>query len=108
MNLDKIYYEELILIKNLYCLEFKSDTRAIVKLANENHTVFKAHFPSNPILPGFVNFDIVADVFDLKIKTIKKAKFLKTVKPNQTLIYERDGNKFKVLCENEEIASFSL
>jgi len=97
-----------MLIKDLYFLEFKSETRAIVKLADENHPVFKAHFPSNPILPGFVNFDIVADVFDLKIKSIKKAKFLKTVKPNQSLIYERDGNKFKVFCENEEIASFSL
>ena len=97
-----------MLIKDLYFLEFKDDTKVIIKLADENHPVFKAHFPTNPIMPGFVNFDIVAEVFDLKITTIKKAKFLKTVKPNQTLIYTRENNKFKVVCENEDIASFSL
>jgi len=32
MNLDKIYYEELILIKDLYFLEFKSDTRGYEKI----------------------------------------------------------------------------
>lgn len=97
-----------MLIDNLYTIEFQDENRAIVKLSDENHPIFKAHFPTNPILPGFINFDIVADVFDLEITTIKKAKFLKTVKPNATLIYERDGSKFKVTCENEEIASFSL
>lgn len=97
-----------MLIKDLFALEYKDENKAIVKLSDENHPVFKAHFPENPILPGYMNFDIVEEVFDLKITTIKKAKFLKTVKPNQSLVYEKNDNKFKVLCENEEIASFSL
>jgi len=97
-----------VLIDNLYTIEFQDENKAIVKLSDENHPIFKAHFPTNPIMPGFMNFDIAADVFDLEITTIKKAKFLKTVKPNTVLVYERDGNKFKVLCENEETASFSL
>jgi len=97
-----------VLIDNLYKVEFKDEKKAIVKLADKNHSVFKAHFPTNPILPGFVHFDIVAVVFDLEITSIKKAKFLKTVEPNQTLVYERDNNKFKVMREDEEIASFSL
>jgi len=97
-----------VLIDNLYKIEFQNKQKVIIKLSDEKHPIFKSHFPKNPILPGFVNFDIVSSVFDLKITTIKRAKFLKTVKPNQTLTYERNDNKFKVLCENEEIASFSL
>lgn len=97
-----------MLMKDLYFVEKVEGNEVTVKLADENHPIFKAHFPTNPILPGFVNFDIVADVFDIKITTIKKAKFLKTVVPNQTLVYKRDANKFKVFCEGEEIASFVL
>ncbi len=95
-------------IDNLYTVEYKDENKAIVKLSDVNHPVFKAHFPQMPILPGFVNFEIVSDVFNIKITKIKKAKFLKTARPNQTLIYERDNNKFKVFCDNEEIANFIL
>jgi len=97
-----------MIVDNLYSVEYQDDNKAIVKLSDANHPVFKAHFPQMPILPGFVNFEIVADVFNVKITTIKKAKFLKIAKPNQTLTYKRDNNKFKVFCDNEEIANFIL
>ena len=97
-----------MLTDGLYDVQYKDEERAIVKLSDENHPLFKAHFPTMPILPGYVNFEIVADVFNIKITTIKKAKFLKKVTPNQTLTYKKNSNKFKVYCENEEIASFIL
>ncbi|RRS29993.1 MAG: hypothetical protein P794_09255 [Epsilonproteobacteria bacterium (ex Lamellibrachia satsuma)] len=97
-----------MLIDKLYTIEFKDDTKAIVKLSNKNHPIFKAHFPDHPILPGFVHFEVIADAFNLHISTIKKAKFLKTALPEQTLIYTKDNNKFSVVSENEEIASFSI
>ena len=97
-----------MLTDKLYSVEFKDDTKAVVRLSDENHSIFKAHFPSRPIMPGYVNFEIVADVFDIEVTTIKKAKFLKTALPNQTLTYEKNGNKFKVFCEMQEIANFTL
>ncbi|WP_415396532.1 hypothetical protein [Sulfurimonas sp. CS5] len=97
-----------LLVKELYSLIYKDDKKALIKLCNENHPIFKAHFPSQPILPGFVHFEIVADVFSIKITTIKKAKFTKIVRPTQSLEYKKDGNKFKVFCEDEVVASFSL
>jgi len=97
-----------MLSKDLYTIDFVSENRAIITLSDETHSVFKAHFPAYPILPGFMNFDIVEELFDIKITTIKKAKFLKTVTPNQTLIYERNRSIFKVFCEDEVVASFSL
>lgn len=97
-----------MLLDRLYSLLYKDDKKALVKLCNENHPIFKAHFPSQPILPGFVHFEIVSDLFSMKITTIKKAKFTKIVRPTQSLEYEKDGNRFKVFCEKELVASFSL
>jgi len=97
-----------MLLDKLYIIVSKDENRAVVRLSDENHPVFKAHFPSSPIMPGFVNFEIIADAFDIEITGIKKAKFLDKALPNQILIYERDGNKFKVFCEEKVIASFSL
>ena len=97
-----------MLLDNLYTITRKDENLAIVTLSDENHPVFQAHFPDQPILPGFVHFDIIADVFNIEITTIKRAKYLKLALPNQSLKYERDNNKFKVSCNGENIATFSL
>ena len=96
------------ILNNFYTVEYKDESKAIIKLSDENHPIFKAHFPGNPIMPGFVNFEIVADVFNLDITNIKRAKFLKIVLPNQILTYQKNNNKFKVFCNEEEVASFVL
>ena len=83
-------------------------TRATVILSDKEHPIFKAHFPSNPILPGFIHFEIVSDLFDIEITTIQKAKFTNLVLPKQILEYKKNGNKFTVLCESKEVATFSL
>jgi 3-hydroxyacyl-[acyl-carrier-protein] dehydratase len=97
-----------MLIDEFYSVEFKDENRAVVKLSDENHQIFKAHFPSQPIMPGFMNFEIVEKIFGIKITNIKKAKFLKIVLPNQRLVYERNANKFKVFCNEEEVANFTI
>lgn len=97
-----------MLKKDLYVVDFVDERKAVITLCDEKHPIFKAHFPTKPILPGFMNFDIVEELFDIKIITVKKAKFLKTVEPNQTLTYERSKNSFKVYCKDEVVASFSL
>ncbi|MCK9492007.1 MAG: hypothetical protein M0Q24_07945 [Sulfurimonas sp.] len=96
------------MFEGLYEVISKSENEAVVKLSNKKHPIFKAHFPRHPILPGFVHFEIVADVFNFEVQTIKKAKFMSLVTPKQTLTYKRSANKFSVLCEDKEVASFSL
>jgi len=95
-------------LDKLYVVQSKNDNMAIVKLSDASHPVFKAHFPSHPVLPGFVHLEIISNAFGIEIDKIKKAKFLKTALPEQILIYERNSNKFKVLCDKQEIASFVL
>ncbi len=97
-----------MLIKNFYKIISKDKNRVTIKLCDENHPIFKAHFPTNPIMPGFTNFEIISQIFDKEITTIKKAKFLKLIKPNQILIYEKNKNNYKVICENEMVASICL
>ncbi|WP_321778445.1 hypothetical protein [Sulfurimonas sp.] len=92
----------------LYEIVSKTADEAVVKLSDKKHPIFKAHFPIKPILPGFIHFEIIADVFDMEITNIKKTKFTKMVKPSQTLVYKRDNNKFKVFCDNEEVVSIIL
>ena len=97
-----------MLLDNLYTVKSADNKLAIVELSDENHPVFKAHFPDQPILPGFVHFDIISDAFNIEITTIKRAKYLKTAHPTDSLRYERDNNKFKVSCKGEDIATFTL
>jgi len=97
-----------MLLDNLYNVTSKNGTQATVVLTNKEHPVFKAHFPEQPILPGFVHFDIISDAYDIEITTIKRAKYLNIAYPDQTLLYERDDNKFKVSCDGKDIATFTL
>jgi 3-hydroxyacyl-[acyl-carrier-protein] dehydratase len=96
------------MIENLYTVVYKDDSKVTIQLGDENHPVFKAHFPTNPLLPGFMNFEIISKLFDIKITSIKKAKFLRTVAPNQIITYQRDANKFKVTSQDDTIANFVL
>lgn len=95
-------------IDALYELIASDENEATIKLSCEEHPIFKAHFPSNPILPGFIHFEIVSKLFNIDITQIKKAKFSDIVKPNETLCYKRDTNKFSVLRNKKQVATFSL
>ncbi len=95
-------------IDDLYSIKFQNDVEAVVRLSDENHPVFRAHFPTKPIMPGFIHFEIISKVFGVEITSIKKAKFLKLVKPNEILTYKKDGNKFGVFSEDDSVASFIL
>jgi len=92
----------------LYEVVCKDENKVTIKLSDKKHPVFKAHFPRFPVLPGFVHFEIVADVFDMEVQSIKKAKFVSLVKPKEILTYERNNNKFKVFSDTKEVASFTL
>lgn len=96
------------MFEGLYEVISQKEDEAIIKLSDKKHPIFKAHFPRHPILPGFVHFEIIADVFALKVSSIKKAKFMSLVTPKQTLVYKKNGNKFRVFCQEKEVASFSL
>ena len=95
-------------IDDLFYIKSQDNNEKTIKLTDKSHEIFKAHFPTKPILPGFIHFEIISILFDIEIKKIKRAKFLKLIEPNQTLTYVRDKNNFKVLSDDTVVASFVL
>lgn len=95
---------------NLYEIIKKTETLVEIKLCDEKHKIFKAHFPDNPILPGFLQLDIAQELFNLKFIKIKKAKFLKLIKPTDIVYFEHQKDKNKILIksiENKKISEIS-
>lgn len=97
-----------MLLDGLYEVLKRSETEAIVKLSDASHPVFKAHFPQNPILPGFVHLDIIEDVFDLEITSIKKVKYSALVLPQEELTYLKESNNIKVLCGEKIVVNIKI
>ena len=96
--------------KDLYTIIEKSTNKIIIKLADENHPIFKAHFPSFPILPGFIQIDIIAEILNDDITSIKQSKFISHISPLDIITYniEKKENKthiklFKDLKKISEI-----
>ena len=92
------------LLKDLFEVLEKSETCYKVKLSAKEHPIFKAHFPDNEILPGFIQIDIIANILNHKIINISKAKFLAIIKPEDVIEYyisKITETKYKVIIKNE-------
>ena len=50
-----------------------------------DHPAFSGHFPGNPILPGVCILNYVAAAFEKPNEGFRSAKFLKPVRPGETL-----------------------
>jgi 3-hydroxyacyl-[acyl-carrier-protein] dehydratase len=98
------------LTKNLYKVLQNNKTEIIIKLTNEQHPIFQAHFPSNPILPGFLQIDIIAEILQDNIIKIKNTKFIAHIFPNDTITYsikENNNSKsIKITKDNKKISEF--
>ena len=94
------------------------------KIFKNDEYFFKGHFPDNPIVPGVIIIEAMAQtagiVVSYKLKEFKeksvlfmsvnKAKFRKPIRPNEKVSFEvkflnsvRDVYKFQGTCYKEEI-----
>ena len=93
------------------------------KIFNENEYFFKGHFPNNPIVPGVIIVEAMAqtagivvsyELRDFKEKSVlfmsvNKAKFRKPILPNDNVTFEvkflnkvRDVYKFYGICSKND------
>ena len=93
------------LFKILEITKKESEKEITILLTNKSHPFFKAHFPKNEILAGFLQIDIIADVLKHSVKKINKAKFLSIIKPDDIIKYcisSKDNIAYKIIIKNKE------
>lgn len=76
------------LSKNLYTAQQLNENEWEVVMADESHPVFKAHFEGNPLLPAFLQIDIMGELLNKKLSTIDKSKFKLPILPNDKIVYK--------------------
>lgn len=92
-------------LSNIYeIIEKESDVFYKIKLATKDHEIFKAHFPDNPILPGFVQIDICSELFDLNLRKIKKVKFINILMPEDIVYVKLNKNRLVLTTETSKIS----
>lgn len=74
------------MIDGLYTILNQELEQVTIKLATESHPVFQAHFPNNPILPGFALIDIIAEVLNDTVVNIQRSKFIAHLIPNDIIL----------------------
>lgn len=82
----------MILKNSLYVIEGQSTAEGTVSYdirLQPDHTIYKAHFPGEPITPGVCVIQIAKELLEdhlqrpLAIKAVKNVKFLAVVSPLQ-------------------------
>lgn len=73
------------MLDKLYTILEKSNDKIVLRLSDEMHPIFQAHFPNHPVLPGFSLIDIVAETLNDKVIYIKQSKFIAQLFPNDVL-----------------------
>ncbi len=75
------------MIDDFYTILDQNSTQITVRFSDKRHQLFLAHFPANPIVAGFLQLEIIANILNHKIKKINYIKFLKTIKPLDIVVY---------------------
>ena len=94
------------------------------KTFSENEYFFKGHFPNNPIVPGVIIVEAMAQTAGIVVSynlrhfeeksvlfmSVNKAKFRKPILPNDKVLFEvkfinsvRDVYKFEGICFNDGV-----
>ncbi len=76
-----------LLSDDIYTLVSRDGNIIVIELADATHPVFKAHFPSNPLLPGYMQIDILATLLQVDVCEVVSAKFMKIVRPKERLTF---------------------
>ena len=97
-----------LLSKNLYTYKELSTDSWEVTMSDETHPVFKAHFEGNPLLPAFLQIDIMGEILNKKLLSIDRSKFKLPILPNDVIVYKivkKVENNYKVEIFKDNIST---
>lgn len=81
---------------------------------NPDHTIFKAHFPGSPILPGVCQVQILTELLEqhldrkLYLSEIKNLKFLSVLNPMENTTLEVSIQKLSISECNLKVTALLL
>ena len=75
------------LTEGLYRVLEQDSNKIIVEFTSEDHSVFIAHFPQKPILPGFLLIDVISEILQDTVVKIVRTKFISPILPNDVIKY---------------------
>lgn len=96
MNLDNFYTVQALKL-------VEEHTLSVILQLNQEHEVFKGHFPNHPVLPGVAMLQIIKELTEKHYKTLlfmhtsNRVKFLTPVNP-----FESDTLEFHLTFQQEE------
>jgi len=95
---------ENALMQGFYRVVSQQQQRVVVELCDASHPLFRAHFENNPLLPGFMQLDIIAEIEHKKVDAIQSAKFMKMILPGMRIVYELEVTKkgWRIRVSDEE------
>ena len=95
------------LSEGLYSVLSQDEDRVVIRLSDTSHKIFKAHFEGMPLLPGFLQIDIIAEILSKEIDAITSAKFVQKVLPEEVLTYTvaptKSGVRVKLTNSSNEL-----
>jgi 3-hydroxyacyl-[acyl-carrier-protein] dehydratase len=101
---------KLFMDTNLYSIKALNISGSFeIRLKDKSHSVFKAHFPNNPILPGFIFLHICENALNIAMVEVVKAKFISFAKPCDILMLNALQKEDKIYaeftCKDKKICS---
>lgn len=102
------------MISELYRINIHESDVIEITLADEMHPVFKAHFEGNPLLPAFLQIDILAHILSLEVVEIVRSKFMEPIRPLDKIRYvminddARSLLKVKLSKDGKPVSEFTL
>ena len=108
-----------MLLKDFYKIISLEQTNAqqftAIILVNENHEIFKGHFPGNPIMPGVCMMQIIKEITGnitksaLIVQSLSNVKFMALINPFATpeLRFELDITEENEVVKVKNISYFN-
>lgn len=94
------------LSKNLYTVKQIDEESWAVHLTDAAHPVFKAHFEGNPLLPAFLQIDIMGEILEKTLIAIGRCKFKHPILPSDEIVYKvvsKVENTYKIKILKDEV-----
>ena len=101
------------LTKNFYALKKLDESTWEVTFVDGSHPVFKAHFENYPLVPAFLQIDIIGEILGRELTKIDRCKFKLPILPNDIVVYKiikqvENQYKIKIFKKDEEVSELRV